>query len=310
MFVLKKISIITVFYKNNCEDYFLRYLNSINKLILNNLEDVEINVYILDNSPIARLKNYILSNGIKIGRNIKIIEKDLNGFAPANNYLAKISYKRDKCDYFFILNPDTEVSDLLFSDSKDLISNKDFFSVDFKQYPFEHPKAYDEKTLETSWCSGACELVDAKKFLDLEGFDERFFMYAEDVDLSWRAWENGYKCLYQPKALCIHHCYGLSKDPYFRQYWNVRNGILMRVKHGNFSDLNKYLIFLFRQILVSVKSFSFKETKNIIKAIISGLFFSFNYSFKERGITGRPEFANFFNNDYARIMKIKKNYEK
>lgn len=297
-----KINVLTVFYKNNCEDYFLRYLNSINKLIINNQEDFKIKVYILDNSPIGRLKKYILDNKIKVNKKIKIFEKDLNGFTLANNYLSDFSYKDNKCDYFLILNPDTEVKNLLFRDSKELLINKNFFSVDFKQFPFEHPKEYNKKTLMTSWCSGACELINTKKFFELGGFDERFFMYAEDVDLSWRAWENGYECFYQPNSLVIHHCYGSEKNNSFRQYWNIRNGILMIFKHGNLIDIKKHYQILVKISFSLLKGFSLKEFLNLEKAMISGTFNSFyylNYFLKNKK---RPSFAFFNGFEYAKIM--------
>lgn len=302
-----KINVLTVFYKSNCEDYFLRYLYSINKVILSNVKDFEVNVYVLDNSPEPRLKKYILYNEIKIDKNIKIIEKDLNGFAPANNYLADISYKENKCDYFFILNPDTEINDLLFKDNKLLLSDKDFFSIDFKQYPFEHPKEYCEKTLETSWCSGACELVSAKRFLEIGGFDERFFMYAEDVDLSWKAWETGYKCFYQPNSLVVHSCYGVEKNQLFRQFWGVRNGILMRIKHGNLKEVVEYYRLVMRTCIDSFKKMQLKELINLEKAILFGTFngfYYFKYLFKNKK---RPSFASFNGFEYAKIMN---KYEK
>lgn len=301
------INVLTVFYKNNCEDYFLRYINSINRLITENSKKFKINVYILDNSPVARLKKYILDNKIKINKNIEIIEKDLNGFAPANNYLAKLSYKRNKCDYFFILNPDTEVNNLLFDRCKEIISNKNFFSVDFRQFPFEHPKEYDLKTLETSWCSGACELVDAKKFLELDGFDERFFMYAEDVDLSWRAWESGFKCFYYPNSLIVHNCYGVEKNMLFRQFWSVRNGIIMRIKHGRLNDILKYYKLLSKTIINSSRSFQIKESLNLSKAIINGTFNGFYYLKYLFLSKNRPIFASFNKFEYAKLMN---KYEK
>ena len=297
-----QITVLTVFYKNNCEDYFLRYLNSIDKLVLDNSKDFEINVYILDNSPVARLKKYALNNKIKVGKNIEILEKDLNGFAPANNYLAKLAYRKNKCDYFFIQNPDTEVSNLSFIDSKNLLSDKSFFSVDFRQYPFEHPKEYNLKTLETSWCSGACELVDSKKFFKMGGFDERFFMYAEDVDLSWKAWEAGYRCFYQPNSLVVHNCYGLEKNALFRQYWSVRNGMIMRFKHGNLDEIKKLYKLLVKTCLSSFKNFHFKEFLNLNKAILTGTLNSFNYLnfiFKDKK---RPIFASFNGFEYAKII--------
>jgi hypothetical protein len=62
-------------------------------------------------------------------------------------------------------------------------------------------------TGETSWCSGACVLLRASVFKDLNGFDPRFFLHGDDVDLSWRIRNLGYELNYQPRAVFYH-----SKD--------------------------------------------------------------------------------------------------
>jgi N-acetylglucosaminyl-diphospho-decaprenol L-rhamnosyltransferase len=52
--------------------------------------------------------------------------------------------------------------------------------------------------------SGACMMV-SKKMLDrVGGFDEKFFMYGEDIDLSIRIKKTGFKNIYLPKARMLH----------------------------------------------------------------------------------------------------------
>ena len=41
----------------------------------------------------------------------------------------------------------------------------------------------------------------------LGGFDEKIFMYGEDVDLSWRLRSFGYKIRYVPKSVIMHYSY-------------------------------------------------------------------------------------------------------
>jgi GT2 family glycosyltransferase len=302
-----RVSILTIFWKSNVEDFLLRYLACINSLLENNKKNIEIKVYLLDNSPVPTLLEYIKSNGLDLPKSFEIIEKNIQGFAGGNNYLAKRAYRTFMPDYFLFLNPDTELDkDAL----KYLISvcKGNVFSVDARQFPFEHPKEYNPITLETSWCSGACLLTKAKEFVDWSGFDENFFMYAEDVDLSWRAWERGYKCLYQPKAICIHNCYGLSKDGKFRQFWNIRNNFLMRFKHGNRNDFLIGLKLISKTIFLLLKNKSFGECLNLTKALLLGTRYYFKYLKFKNNVKTRPLFADFFGFDYARIMKLK--YEK
>lgn len=52
--------------------------------------------------------------------------------------------------------------------------------------------------------TGCLLLADGRVWRQLGGFDESYFMYGEDVDLSLRAWELGYRPLLNPKAKATH----------------------------------------------------------------------------------------------------------
>lgn len=54
------------------------------------------------------------------------------------------------------------------------------------------------------WVSGACFLVRRQAWEELGGFDEGYFMYAEDMDLCWRAGRAGWQVLYVPAAVVTH----------------------------------------------------------------------------------------------------------
>lgn len=54
------------------------------------------------------------------------------------------------------------------------------------------------------WVSGACFMVRRDAWEALGGFDESYFMYAEDVDLCWRAARAGWSVLYEPAAVVTH----------------------------------------------------------------------------------------------------------
>ena len=61
------------------------------------------------------------------------------------------------------------------------------------------------------WVSGACFLVRRTAFEDVGGFDESYFMYAEDVDLCWRLGRSGWTVAYAPAAE-VTHIQGSSTD--------------------------------------------------------------------------------------------------
>lgn len=54
------------------------------------------------------------------------------------------------------------------------------------------------------WVSFACVLIRAEVIRDVGLLDDKFFMYFEDVEFSYRAKKSGWKTLYQPKAEVVH----------------------------------------------------------------------------------------------------------
>jgi N-acetylglucosaminyl-diphospho-decaprenol L-rhamnosyltransferase len=55
------------------------------------------------------------------------------------------------------------------------------------------------------WLSGSCLLVRRAAFDQVGGFDERYFMYMEDVDLGDRLGKAGWLNVYVPSAQVLHH---------------------------------------------------------------------------------------------------------
>ena len=54
------------------------------------------------------------------------------------------------------------------------------------------------------WAVGAALLMRRSALDDVGGFDERFFMYVEDLDWCWRAREKGWQVLFEPAAVVRH----------------------------------------------------------------------------------------------------------
>jgi hypothetical protein len=70
------------------------------------------------------------------------------------------------------------------------------------------PPLYLEKKPEgdsaLGWVSGTCMLL-RREALGNQIFDERFFMYGEDIDLCQRLSRTGWSVLYTPRAQIVHH---------------------------------------------------------------------------------------------------------
>ena len=59
--------------------------------------------------------------------------------------------------------------------------------------------------IETDYVTGCCLFTSMQVINHLDGFDERFNMYGEDVDLCLRAQKIGINCYYWPNAKLQHH---------------------------------------------------------------------------------------------------------
>lgn len=119
-------------------------------------------------------------------------------------------------DAFITMNPDMilmpDVVDKLYNRFR---SNVGVNIVEARQFPIENPpRSFDPQTLEVNWCSGACILISADFFGRCGGFDEAIYLYCEDVDLSWRAWIDGGRCLYCFDAVAAHMTQGLFEARY------------------------------------------------------------------------------------------------
>jgi GT2 family glycosyltransferase len=55
------------------------------------------------------------------------------------------------------------------------------------------------------WAMGAFLLVRRSAWDQVGGFDERQWMYAEEIDLCWRLRQAGWATIYVPRATVIHH---------------------------------------------------------------------------------------------------------
>jgi GT2 family glycosyltransferase len=181
-----------------------------------------------------------------------------NGFARAMNLLVRQS----SAPFMFLLNPDTQLEPGCLETLLDRARTDDRIGIcEARQAPREHPKAWDRLTGETTWCSGAAALIRREAFEEVAGFDERlYFMYCEDVDLSWTLWLKGWKCIYEPAAVVQHFTQDVvpGKRRTRENYFSFRNSLFLYYRFGLKKDRSLFWKFIRRRLFSRAYSLTSK----------------------------------------------------
>lgn len=283
-----KLSVIIVNY--NVEFFLEQCLNS----VFQALEKVEGEVFVVDNNSIDGSLAMVAE---KFPQVILMANKDNVGFSKANNQALKIA----KGEYHLLLNPDTIVEEDTFlkvvefmdahpnagglgvkmidgkgnflpESKRGLPTPKDAFYKIFglsrlfpktKRFGRYHLSYLDKEEIhEIEILSGAFMLM-RKETLDKVGLlDEAFFMYGEDIDLSYRIVLGGYKNYYFPKTRIIHYKGESTKK----------------------SSVNYVFVFYNAMIIFAKKHFSSKNARIYSFLINLAIYFRAGVAILNRGV--------------------------
>lgn len=110
--------------------------------------------------------------------------------------------------------------------------------------------AHDEPRY-VDWVSGAA-MFASKDLIDQVGmFDERYFMFSEDVDWCWRAWQGDFKVVYFPGSV-ITHAIGRSTEKVANKMIVEFHKSMFRFYRKNTLPLSSPIIRPFKLIAVSI----------------------------------------------------------
>ncbi len=98
----------------------------------------------------------------------------------------------------------------------------------------EVDKGQFENLEKTDYASGCCEMIKKEVFEKVGLFDEKYFLYYEDNDLSQRAKRKGFESYYQPKAILWHINAGSAggSGSKLQDYYITRNRLLFGFKYA------------------------------------------------------------------------------
>ena len=252
----------------------------------------------IDNHSVDRSVDYLQPKF----PSVKFIANDENlGFAKACNQ----GYKVARGKFLLFLNPDTILpEDFLIKCQEFLSSHPDaaalgvrmldgrgqFLKESKRSFPspstslfklfglsriFPHSKTFakyhlgyldEHETHEVDVLAGAFMIVKAEIFGETGCFDETFFMYGEDIDLSYRIQKagrlpggKGYKNYYFPGVSLIHFKGESSKKRsvnYIRMFYNAMSIFVRKHYGGNKARIFNFLIHTAIWIRAAISAFS------------------------------------------------------
>jgi len=223
-------------------------------------------------------------------RQIEVVRHKHNyGFAVAYN---KVINSIDT-EYFVLLNNDVSVDPdwlkilvshakgketaaltpkMLFYHNKRRINaaggNCDLYGTGWNRGNNEIDNGQYDKLEEAFYGNGAALLVSKQAWRDVGPFDERYFMYGEDLDWCWRARLKGYKILYVPSSK-VYHCWLGSKGSVF--YFLERHCLSNVLKNYSLKTLfkitPKYLAIRLLKTFWVLKNAGCCDKLSVLKAV-------------------------------------------
>jgi len=208
------------------------------KSILDAQIKIDYELIIVDNNSQDESKEFLSELDLGSVKMQIVLNNHNSGYAAGNNQAVKLA----QGDYIFICNPDIiilpgaieELYSYLENHSQVGMIGPQLLNLDrsiqysccrfphwytpflrrtfFGGLPFLNKKlkkylmvSYDHrKEREVDWMIGAALMLKKDFFEKLGGFDERYFLYFDDVDLARRVWQEGKKVIYLPSAQIVH----------------------------------------------------------------------------------------------------------
>jgi len=266
-----QLSIVIVNY--NVKHFLQQCLSS----VFNALSKIDAEVWVVDNNSVDGSVLMVKNQFKKVKL---IVNKDNLGFSKANNQ----AIKKSKGKYILLLNPDTIVEETTFEKIVDfmdkhpnagglgvnMIDGKGKFlpeskrgiptpkvafykmfgltklfskSKKFAKYYMGHLKP--DETNKVEILSGAFMLLRKTVIDEIGMLDETFFMYGEDIDLSYRILQAGYDNYYFAETTIVHYKGESTKKGSLNYVFIFYNAmIIFAQKHFGNNNAKLFIFFI------------------------------------------------------------------
>jgi len=235
-----KVSIITVNF--NRKKFLKKLYDSVFRL---NYPKIRLEVILVDNVSTDNSVEFVEKHYPKV----KIIKNDINNYCKAVN----LGIEASRAKYLALVNNDTKLDknwlvELIGVITKDKrIAAVGSKILDMKgriqnaaQYELpnfywgergagQSAKRYNTVEEVCSLC-GAAVLYRKDMLFEVGLFDEDFVIYGEDVDMSLRLRQRGYKLVFVPTSIIHHKFHGTASEE-LNRYYIERNRLLFLAKH-------------------------------------------------------------------------------
>lgn len=221
----------------------------------------DLDVIVVDNFSTAMHRRQV--SAIAAHRGWTLIAPETNtGFGTGVNLGASAAIERG-ATHLLLLNPDATIDSVSIAALADAVSRAGArlaspvvkrpdgslwftgMAVDLVDGSMHRGDVADPSAGTIPWLTGACMMMTVDDWKTLGGFDARFFLYWEDVDLCARARESGMSLEVVHDASAVHSVGGtqLSRDlaksdVYYR--YNIRNRMLFAAAHLDAEGIRRW----------------------------------------------------------------------
>lgn len=243
---------------------------------------VPVSIVVVDNTP----HDPDLENALSPYADVMLIRAPENlGFGVGNNLGIKWVLKKTACEFVLILNNDATIKPNAIQQMEDamdkhpevgiiaarivLLEDESILwygggEVDWRRGggkvpgvlgPADAPLAMQARYV--SFASGCAMMIRSEILRTYGGFDERFFMYEEDLEICLRIINNGWKILYEPLIVILHVGQGSLRDK--------QGGKFMGAWEPENPNLPFYVYHILRNRLLTMNAYAFGKNRRMFQ---------------------------------------------